>query len=373
MDMQMPLLLAVMAITAMYTYGIQSQRRRKNCVIVITMILALFSGLRSWWMGDLIKYYTQYRACNGSEWYATITSGTENFGLRYFFHYAGAIGISYDNCILIIACFVAITLGLIVYRYSPSPFWSYVMYIAMGFYMFTYSGLKQSVAMGFLILAAMAMFEGKFWKYLVFTFLGGIFHAPAFIFLAAYPFCRQRLGRRYVVVLIALVAALFLFRTQIVNFMNEIYYEEADSFTDTNEVGGRFIMMVLIMILGVILRPLHNWDKVYLQVFNLMILAASLQTMSVFGNVFTRLADYYYQFVVLYMPMIMQTGRSQAKEMPEYRKEIRYWHPHNYALLSIAVIAFALWFYGNQLEGGYPIMKDFVFRWEIDPYSLYGS
>lgn len=373
MELQMPLLIAVMAICLFYSRWGNTGGIRRQCVIVMTVILALFSGLRTWWMGDLIKYYTLYRACNGTDWQSVITAGMENIGIRYFFHYAGAIGISYDNCLLIIASFVAVTLGILVYRYSPSPFWSYTMYIAMGFYMFTYSGLKQAVAMGFLLLAAMAMFERKFLKYLLFIFLGGLFHAPAFIFLAAYPFCRQKLNRRYVLVLVGLVLAVFLYRTQIVNFMNELYYEDADAFADTNEVGGKFIMMVLIMILGVVLRPLHKWDTVYLQVFNLMILAAALQSMSVFGNVFSRLADYYYQFVVLYIPLIMQSGRSQAQEMPRYRNEIRYWVPHNYLLLGLVIVAFAFWFYGNQIEGGYPILKDYLFRWQLDPYSLYGK
>lgn len=370
MKLQMPLLIAVMAICLFYSLMGNTGRSRRQCVIVMTVILALFSGLRTWWMGDLIKYYTQYLACNGPDWQSVINAGMENIGLRYFFHYAGAIGISYDNCLLIIASFVAVTLGILVYRYSPSPFWSYTMYIGMGFYMFTYSGLKQAVAMSFLILAAMAMFERKFPKYLLLVVLGGLFHAPAFIFLAAYPFCRQKLNRRYVLALFGLVLGMFLYRTQIVNFMNELYYEEADAFADTNEVGGKFIMMLLIMILGVVLRPLHKWDTVYLQVFNLMILAAALQSMSVFGNVFSRLADYYYQFVVLYIPMILQTGRSQARAMPMHRSEIRYWNPNHYLLLGIFVVVFAFWFYGNQLDS--PILKDFMFRWQIDPYSLYG-
>lgn len=372
MKLQMPMFIVIMVICMLYAIRGSGRKDKRQCVIIITIILTFFSGFRTWWMGDLIKYYTQYVACNGENWKEVITSGSENFGLRFFFHYAGALGISYDNCILIISAFVAASLGVLVYRYSPSPFWSYTMYIAMGFYLFTYSGLKQTVAMGFLIFASMAMFERKYWKYLVFVVIGGLFHAPAFIFLAAYPFCRQKLNYRYILVLIALVAAIALFRTQIVNFMNEIYYDEADSFSDTNEVGGRFIVMVLIMLMGVILRPLHKWDRIYLQVFNLMVLAAALQTMSVFGNVFTRLADYYYQFIVLYMPMILQTGRSQAREMPQHRAEIRYWHPNNYLLLGIAIVAFSFWFYGNQIEGAYLILKDYVFRWEIDPYALYG-
>ncbi len=371
MKLQMPLLFVVMGICFLYAMHAPTRRAKRQCVVLITVTLALFSGLRTWWFGDLIKYYTLYVRCNGSDWWAALTEDWSNMGIRWFFHYAGAIGISYDNCILIIATLVAVTLGLLIYRYSPSPFWSYVMYIAMGFYMFTYSGLKQAIAMSFLILAAMAMFENKLWKFLLYTMVGGFFHAPALIFLVAYPFCRQRLNRRYFLVLIGLFAALFLFRTQIVNFMNDIYYEDKDTVTATKEVGGRFIMMLLIMAMGIVLRPLKKWDRVYFQTFNMMVLAAALQTMSVYGNVFSRLSDYYYQFIALYVPFILQPGRSQAREMPQYRNQIFYWEPKNYLLLGIGIIMFSLWYYNNYIDSGWAMLQSFQFRWEIDPYALY--
>lgn len=372
--MQMPLLLVVMAITAAYAYGQKTRRNKKKCVMIITIILALFSGLRSWWFGDLIKYYTLYRSCTGPEWQTFLSAENENLGIRWLFHYGNAIGISYDNCIFLIAVFVAVTLGILVYRYSPSPYWSYVIYIGMGFYMFTYSGLKQAIAMGFLILATMAMFEKRFWIFLFWVLVASRFHAPALIFLVAYPFCRQKLNGWYFLVLGCLFAAMFLFRNQLVSFMSLMYYDDENAYAavDSYEVGGRFVMMMLIMAAGLILRPLHSWDKLYTQVFNLMVLAAALQTMSVFDNNFTRLTDYYYQFIVLFMPMMLQSGQSQARLYPEYSRHIRYWSASTYLLAGIGITAFALWYYHGYIQSGWRMLQDFVFRWEIDPYSLYG-
>lgn len=375
MKLQMPLLIVVMAICAMYAMGERNHYTKRRCVVLISAIMGLFSGLRSWWMGDLIKYYTLYRRCVGPEWAEVVAENAANTGIRWFFHIAGWFGISYDNCILIIAIFVAATLGILIYRYSPSPYWSYLMYIAMGFYIFTYSGLKQSIAMGFVILAAMAMFEGKLRKFIVWVLVGSLFHAPTLIFLAAYPFCRQKINSRYFLVVLGVFAGMFLFRTQIGNLLSELYYDEQDSFalTDTFEVGGRFLMMLLIMALGVFLRPLRDWDRVYVQVFNLMVIAAALQTMSVFDNNFTRLADYYYQFIVLFLPMMMELGGSQAKKKPEHRHEIKYYDPNIYVALSLGITLFGLWYYRGFVSSSWPILQDFVFRWEIDPYSLYGS
>lgn len=373
MSLQMPLLVVVMVIAAAYSFSHKSSRSKKRCVVLISIILALFSGLRSWWMGDLIKYYTLYLRCSGPDWLTALTEDSANLGIRWFFHYANVLGISYDNCILLIAVFASATLGILVYRYSPSPYWSYLMYIAMGFYIFTYSGLKQTIAMGFVILAAMAMFEKKFWKFVFWVCFGSLFHAPALIFLAAYPFCRQRLNMRYLLVVACLAAAMFLFRAPIVNFMTSLYYDDKDAVMATTEVGGRFMMMGLIIVLGIVLRPLRQWDETYLQVFNLMIVAAALQTMSVYDNVFTRLTDYYYQFIVLFLPMMLQSGHSQARALPNHRYEVRYWPPEVYILLGLGITLFALWYYNGFVDSSWAILKDFFFRWEIDPYSLYGK
>lgn len=375
MKLQMPLLLVVMAVSLYYALGERNRRRKRNCVAVITGILGLFSGLRSWWMGDLIKYYTLYRNCTGENWGAVLAEKSANTGIRWMFHICGWLGISYDSCILLIAMFVAVTLGILVYRYSPSPYWSYLMYIAMGFYIFTYSGLKQTIAMGFIILAAMAMFERKPIAFVVWTLAGSLFHAPALIFLAAYPFSRQRVNTRYFLVLAGLFAGMFLFRTQIGGLLSELYYDEQEELvlTNTLEVGGRFLMMLLILGAGVFLRPLHDWDRLYVQVFNLMVLAAALQTMSVFDNNYTRLTDYYYQFVVLFIPLMMEMGGSQARKKPEHRQEIRYYDPNLYVLVGLGITVFGLWYYRSYVQSSAAILRNFQFRWEIDPYALYGS
>lgn len=375
MSIHMTLLLVVMAITAIYSNSHKTRRGKKNCVIVITIILALFSGLRTWWMGDLIKYYSLYCNCIGPEWRTFLFSEDGNVGIRWLFRYGNMIGISFDNCLLLIAVFVAVTLGVMVYRYSPSPYWSYLIYIAMGFYLFTYSGLKQTIAMGFLVLAAMAIFEKKPCQFVIWVLAGSWFHVPALIFLVAYPFCRQRLNGWYFAVLALLFGALFLFRNQIVSFLSLVYYDDENAYAavDSTKVGGRFIMMVLIMIAGLIMRPLHSWDKIYMQVFNLMVLAAALQTMSVFDNNFTRLTDYYYQFVVLFIPLMLQSGHSQARLYPRWRREIRYWSANTYVLAGVGITLFALWFYRGYIDSSWVVLKDYMFRWEIDPYALYGQ
>lgn len=368
----MILLLVVMAISLLYSNSRETKYNKKMCVISITVIMACFSGFRSWWMGDLIKYYTDYVSCNSEGWFDYIFDDYTNIGLKLCFHMAGSIGISYDVCLFVIAAFFSMALGILVYRYSPSPYWSYLMFIAMGFYIFTFSGLKQTCAMGFVIFAMMAILENNPKKFLIWVLIAGIFHAPAFIFFLAYPAAKKKINLTYVLLIIVIIIAVYLFRDQIVELLAETYYDDEKQFVATGGIGGRVLMMIFIMAFGIFMRPLQKNDTMYLQVFNIMVIAAIIQYFSMYDNVFTRLADYYYQFIVLFMPLVMESGQHQAAVQPERKYSIRYFTQRSYLLIGLAITLFALWYYNSYIDGSQNILQDFKFFWEIDPYSLYG-
>lgn len=371
MNIHMTLMIAVMVITLIYFQANDYNRSRKYCISIVTIIMTLFSGLRSWWMGDLIKYYTLYRNCNAEGGLSVIIGEGTNMGIRLFFRIMGSIGISYDVCIFIIAAFSAITLGILVFRYSPSPYWSYLMYIAMGFYLFTYTGLKQTIAMGFVIIAVMQIFEDKPLRFVIWTLIAAVFHAPALIILPAYPIAKKKIDAKYFIILAVATVLLYYFRDQVISWFTEAYYEEEKMFTATEIIGGRAVMMVFIILLGVVLRPAREGDKIYCQLVNLMVVAAIIQYFSIYNNVFTRLADYYYQFIVLFMPMMLESGDHQLRMNPNPEYCVRCYSQAIYILLGIAITLFALWFYNSTIESA-ALIQDFKFFWQINAHELYG-
>ena len=373
MDRQMMLLLVVMAIALLYTKVKDTDYNKKICVTIITIVMALFSGMRSWWMGDLIKYYTNYLNCNGTDWSDYVFEDYTNLGLPLFFRGAGAVGISFDLCIFIIAVFFSVALGILVYRFSPSPYWSYLMFIAMGFYIFTFSGLKQTCAMGFVIFAMMAILDNRPVRFLILVLIASVFHAPALVFLAAYPMAKKKINASYFFLIAAIIILVYFFHDQIVEMMAEAYYEEEKLYVASGGIGGRVLMMALIMVFGIVMRPLQQRDTVFRQVFNLMVVAAIIQYFSTYDNVFSRLADYYYQFIVLFLPLAMESGDHQAMVQPERRHEIRYFTHRSYLLIGLAITLFALWYYNSYIDSSQAILQDFRFFWEIDPYPLYGK
>ena len=372
-NIHIALLLVIMGITLVYSNGEQTITEKKRCLIATTLIMTFFSGLRTWWFGDLIKYYTLYTKCNGDNWKDTVFENKSNIGIRLFFHYAGRVGISYDICIFIIAALSAVCMGVLIYRYSSSPYWSYLVFIAMGFYLFTYSGLKQTIAMAFLMLAMMAVLEDNFLVFVIWVLVASVFHAPAFIFILAYPIAKKKIDGYYYFIIIVTIILIFLYRDNIVEFLGEAYYETENLYYGDLSFGGRLIMMVFIMIIGVGMRPLRTSDSLYCPVFNMIVFAACIQVFSMYNNNFTRLADYYYQFIILFLPMFMESGDHQAEVSPERIYEIRYFSRGSIMLAGTVITMFSLWYYFRYIHGTEWLLKNFKFFWQIDPYALYGN
>lgn len=372
-NIHIALFVAVLFISLFYTTR-PTLKRKANIVRLITIIMTAFSGLRSWWMGDLIKYYTLYRNCNGINWQETLTEKWSNVGIRVFFRLTGAVGISYDVCIFVIAAFVAVSLGILIYRYSTSPYVSYLMYIGMGFYIFTFSGLKQTIAMGFLCFAMMGILEDRPVKFLVWTLVGAFFHAPAFVFLLAYPFAHKKIDRWYILFIAAGLVFVFALRNRLVSILSVLYQDDADAYGTANKIiGGRFIMMVAILVGGYYLRPVRRRDATYAKVYNIMVLAAFFQTFSVFNNVFSRLTDYFYQFIVVFLPMALRPCGGLASEIAQRESPGYYRHRDIYTIAVVAISAYAIYYYWGYIHGSGDLLNNFYFLWQIDPYSLYGS
>ena len=108
----------------------------------------------------------------------------------------------------------------------------------------------------------------------------------------------------------------------------------------------------------------HNFEKL----FHLMAVAAILQMLAGFDNIFTRMADYYFQFSVLYIPMTFAGEKKTGR-----RLAMRPWFPFNQRsmmLITAVIVVFMIWFYytynininvGNQVND----YTNFRFMWDV--------
>lgn len=363
MFLQLTLFFAVAAITLVFAFNLNIEKSKLLCVQCVTVVLTCFSGLRSWRYGDLMHYCYVFLETNLPEWQLDTKNNVDTIGLQLLYRVFGQLGFGFETLLFFVAAFCAIALGIVVYRYSPSPYFSYLMYIALGNYMFTFSALKQSLASAFIMLAFVYVIEKKPIRFVALVLLAFLFHKPAILFLAAYFIANKKIDKYYFAVLAVAATGVAFFTDEIVTWLSTLYYDTME-FTVNESVGFKQTMMVVIVVLAVFLRPPKEFDRVYKCTFSLMVAAAMLQAFAVYSNVFTRLADYYFQFFVIFIPLMLETGEEQAEKMPQYADKIRYTFQRYYPFFKIGVSAFAVLYYAWVLSSGGALVNDFKFIWQ---------
>ena len=170
-----------------------------------------------------------------------------------------------------------------------------------------------------------------------------------------------------------MMIAMYFYRDQLAYYLEDVYHSEQSAEAilaiDSSGVGGRFIGMLMILVLAIWLRPLTTKDTVYSKVFSIMVLAAIIQLMAIFSNTYTRLADYFYQFIVLFVPMFLRPITKKNELL--YRRGNALLQNNEFRLaLSVGITVFSIWFYYWQLSG---IQSNTImlFFWEKNGHLLY--
>lgn len=211
--------------------------------------------------------------------------------------------------LFVIAVVSAAALGILIETYSPQPFVSLLIWNCFGYYLFSLYSIKQTLAMALILMAGKGLLEDDRKSFLLWTAAAGMIHFPALVFLPAGLLTRMRKRSSMVTAGFVLTGIVWLFREQIVQGMADLYYE-GDRFSGQawSVPGGKYLMMAALLLAGGLLCGLS--ETYFRKLFLFMGAASLLQMFAVYDHIFTRLADYYFQFSVIYIPCLLtQTHR----------------------------------------------------------------
>lgn len=345
----------------------QDEKRRKPYVIIMAVIHALVSGLRYKFLtGDLMRYNTLFHDYRYFGWFSEeVFQEGRNFGFQWLMKAVCHITDGdFQLFLFLIAVIIEIIAAILIYRYSPIPWLSFTMWNCLGFYVFGFSAVKQSLAMAILMLSYICIIEKKPKMFVVWTLLATAIHLPALAFLPAYLISKLKLNLRTITGYVVSTVVVFALRQPIVETLQDAYYTDKDFAADTF-LGTRFIMMLLMLVVGALMKGFRG--RHFSSLFMLIGVAAIFQMFCGYDNVFTRLADYYFQFVILYIPMLFEDFEEEA-----YPKRIGpqiVFDKSMTKLLIAFLVAFGIWFYSiSAMAPGIIEVDDYTnyrFFWEV--------
>ena len=347
----------------------QKGRRRVWYIALMTAVHTFVCAFRyNHLTGDLKKYHWEFLQVGQYGWFSQdVLREGRNAGFYLLMKLVNELtGEDFQVLLIIIAVFTHLILGYLIYRYSPAPWMSFLVWNCMALYVFGFNAIKQALAMAVVMLAFIGISKRKLGFYLVCMAVAGMIHIPSLIFFPAYWMCSLKVNGKTFILYAVLGVLLYVFKEQFVRFISSFYYDEDEVFVFSGELGNRFIMLMGFAVFGILFRGFA--DRKYEMLFHLVMVAAILQMLAGFDNIFTRMSDYYFQFSVLYIPMTFAGEKKPGRYMA-----MKPWTPFNkrsMKVLTAAIVLFMIWFYYTytinvNVENVVDDYTNFRFMWDV--------
>ena len=342
----MNMYVGMMAAVLVLAYVMRGDKpENKDYIWLSCLLMFALCGLRDVYsigIDSATSYVSIFRRLGETDW-ADIPQGN-NMGFTYLLKLCHTLtGGDYQSFYMLYTAFFMVIFGRFVSKYSPSPVQSFCYFWGLLCYIFLFDGIKQGIAMGFITLAFDAIVEKKPLWFALLVYIAWWFHAPALIFAPAYLIAMMKPGRMYLLFLAALLAFTYSFRDRILELMLEFYDTTIYDY-EMRFLANKAIIMLGIVAAALILRPPEEEDRVYGILLQFMGIAIVIQTFASYNNTFERLANYYFQFCVVFIPLVFQadTRRSRLLDIKTeaMAKQLAPW----------AFCAFGVWRFASYIQ-----------------------
>lgn len=276
----------------------KDEQRRSLFILIVTAQLFIITFL-SPIVSDAVMY---------ADWARMDMYGNTNVGWKWLSKICWAV---WPNAKMLLATVSAISLTAAAHfikRHSVDPFLSYIVYICMGFWSYTFFVFRQSVAFAVCMFAYDYLEAREDKKFIVTVLVASLFHETALAFLIALPFYRMRRGNCLKLYLEFLCAVAFLFFYKPIlelflsGFRNGWLYGVSESAD-----GYGLLVILAITLVATFVLDRDNRESLYQKNIELGVLA---QILALHLPELVRLVHYFDMSMIIAIPSLVANERN---------------------------------------------------------------
>lgn len=234
----------------------EKESARITCFVIATCLFVISAGksIEKARFTDLINYKNMYLSLKYLSWEKILQGikegSVEDFGFSIFSKIASDKGLSPEGWMAVIALLFALSVSWFIYKQSHNPCMSVLVVVAF-YYTFTFTGLRQTMALVAIMLAYNCIVEKKIIPYLIFCTIAWTFHSTAIFFIPAYWISKQKIGKKQMVYIVVALIIVFvspnIFRRIIELIAWNEKYESYSTSTVSLSWSGYIIQFLIII------------------------------------------------------------------------------------------------------------------------------
>ena len=314
--------------------------QKKFYVLLASLLLFLLSSLRNInFASDTIGYVARYLTLSHTSIAVLLLNTIKGIGKDPFFYlFAKMInlaGANFQVWLALIAGIFIYTISKLIVKYSNEPFISIVAFISLGYFYFSLTGLRQTIALSMILISYKYLRDKQLIPFIMLVIFGSLFHTTAIVFIISYPLSNMKVGwKQGVGILIALILSYFL-KDKVLLLLNHLimgdryknYLNQGTSLT----MSGFIIQLAIYIFCLCFKKDILKADAKNLSLYNLMFLGLIFQAFSTVIAEFFRVSMYFSIFSIVLIPKAILSVKN---------KNIRV---IVYLLVLIALVAYIFW------------------------------
>lgn len=338
------IVLVILGLTSRKYFGTAN---RPLFLILLIIVLLLFSGLRNKMVGtDTNGYCGRFKELSDLSSYEQANIYAQYRSDPGFYIFTWAFTKVINNQQIWVACVSAlyiIGIALVCFWESPDYAFSMMYVYCMGLFFFSMTGLRQTVATGFVLISYYFVIRRRFFPFLLLILIAAQMHKSALVFLIIYPFANIKTGWARLLLVIAFFILVLAFRNTIGSWIIEYlpeeivderitgYMKSTTQYTASGFIIQLFMYVFCMRYHDAVVGDIPHRETLYnLAFFSLVFQAAAMSIAEFF-----RLSMYFNWTFMVLIPICMQYEPDQR----------------NYEFVRVMiVIAFVAYFFYSTLD-----------------------
>lgn len=299
-----------------YAQNDEKRYRWENfCCIAATFLFVLFSALRGKTVGaDTVDYVRDYSVFAQYSYRKIFEIYGDNPGYYFLSKFAANMGVSLQLWFGIVALLYVGTVSKLISKYSTDKAFSYIMFLALGYYAFSLAGLKQTLAMTCTIWAFICLLEKKYVRFALLIIIASVFHLSSLIYILALGIWLIRKMKYFYSIMVAVFILFAINYVWIFNLiMSIIDNEHYNSYIGVEETYSPTVLLVQLAIIVTCLILVkwfeHSNDEDTRVFFGMACLGAMIQMFAFVVASSFRASMYYSLFGFILLPKCLELQR----------------------------------------------------------------
>ena len=291
----------------------------KSFVIFSFALIIIFQALRKPTVGiDVVTYLSFFErlGLNSINDFLALYSGVEP-GFLYYNKLINVFTSDHQIFLGIVSATIFIPIAYVIYKNSSNFYLSVIYLITLGIYNFTFSGIRQSLAIGIAFLSYEFIKRKQWVRFLLSILLASTFHTSALIFLPAYLLYNIKIYKKYFLFVMGIISLIFVFKSFLIRLIvfNGLGKYESQILDESTGAYTMFFVMLTIYITSLLLQG-KTKNPVSLNAFsNFMLVAVVIQISASESQVSMRAGYYYYIFTILLLPEMITAFYSKKDKI----------------------------------------------------------